>query len=63
MAKCKAVPEVYSRVTGYHRPVKAWNKGKQVEFFDRKMYHVGQALHKIETTPSVLETEKVAVAV
>jgi hypothetical protein len=29
--------EVYSRVSGYFRPVKQWNKGKQEEFTDRKM--------------------------
>ncbi len=30
--------EIYSRVCGYHRPVKNWNKGKQEEFKDRKAY-------------------------
>ncbi len=30
--------EVYSRVVGYLRPVKQWNKGKQQEFSDRKMF-------------------------
>jgi anaerobic ribonucleoside-triphosphate reductase len=30
--------EVYSRVVGYIRPVKQWNKGKQAEFVDRKEY-------------------------
>lgn len=34
--KCKV--EVYSRVTGFFRPVDSWNKGKQAEFNDRKMY-------------------------
>ena len=29
--------EVYSRVSGYLRPVSQWNKGKQAEFNDRKM--------------------------
>ena len=27
--------EVYSRVVGYYRPVKNWNKGKREEFRDR----------------------------
>ncbi|MCL5794893.1 MAG: anaerobic ribonucleoside-triphosphate reductase, partial [Patescibacteria group bacterium] len=27
--------EVYSRVTGYFRPVDQWNDGKQAEFKDR----------------------------
>ena len=32
--------EVYSRVCGYHRPVKFWNAGKQSEFKQRKMYKI-----------------------
>ena len=30
--------EVYSRVVGYMRPVKQWNRGKQQEFEDRKLF-------------------------
>lgn len=30
--------EVYSRVVGYIRPVKQWNKGKHQEFCDRLEY-------------------------
>lgn len=37
----KRVPcEVYSRIVGYLRPVRDWNKGKQQEFADRKTYAV-----------------------
>jgi len=32
--------EVYSRVVGYLRPVKQWNRGKQNEFKDRVTYNV-----------------------
>lgn len=32
--------EVYSRVVGYIRPVKQWNKGKKEEFKDRKEFVV-----------------------
>ena len=32
--------EVYSRFVGYLRPVKQWNKGKQQEFSDRKMFKI-----------------------
>ena len=38
MAKCGAETEVYSRVVGYHRPVKNWNKGKREEFKARKVF-------------------------
>jgi ribonucleoside-triphosphate reductase len=35
---CRELCEVYSRVVGYLRPVKQWNKGKQEEFAARKAY-------------------------
>jgi len=40
--KCGKVVECYSRVCGYHRPVKNWNKGKQEEFKDRKVFKVNK---------------------
>ena len=40
-AKCEAECEVYSRIVGYLRPVRQWNKGKKAEFVDRKVYKVG----------------------
>ncbi len=38
---CGKVTEVYSRITGYYRPVQNWNDGKAQEFKDRKVYNVG----------------------
>lgn len=35
---CGAATEVYSRITGYYRPVQNWNDGKAQEFKDRKEY-------------------------
>ena len=35
---CGRETEVYSRITGYYRPVKNWNEGKAQEFKDRKLY-------------------------
>ena len=32
----KIKTEIYSRVSGYFRPVQQWNKAKQEEFSDRK---------------------------
>lgn len=40
MKKCET--EVFSRVTGFFRPVQDWNKGKQEEFGDRKKLDIGQ---------------------
>jgi ribonucleoside-triphosphate reductase len=39
---CGKPTEVYSRITGYYRPVKNWNEGKLQEFKDRKEYVPGQ---------------------
>ncbi len=38
--QCSVPCEVYSRVVGYLRPVKQWNKGKKAEFSDRSMLKV-----------------------
>ncbi|NCD24765.1 MAG: ribonucleoside triphosphate reductase [Deltaproteobacteria bacterium] len=35
---CGQETEVYTRVVGYYRPVKMWNKGKQAEYKDRVEY-------------------------
>ena len=36
--ECGEPTEVYSRITGYYRPVQNWNDGKAQEFKDRKLY-------------------------
>ena len=36
---CGEKTEVYSRITGYYRPVQNWNDGKAQEYRDRKVYH------------------------
>ena len=38
---CGQKTEVYSRITGYYRPVQNWNDGKAQEFKDRKVYNIG----------------------
>lgn len=40
--------EVFSRVVGFFRPVQSWNKGKQEEFGDRKLYSIDKAGTKIK---------------
>ena len=39
--ECGGKTEVYSRITGYYRPVQNWNNGKAQEFKDRKVYNIG----------------------
>jgi ribonucleoside-triphosphate reductase len=36
---CGHETEVYSRVVGYFRPVRQWNKGKQEEFSERHLFN------------------------
>jgi len=38
---CGQKTEVYSRITGYYRPVQNWNDGKAQEFKDRLVYNSG----------------------
>ncbi|MBQ3900745.1 MAG: ribonucleoside triphosphate reductase, partial [Clostridia bacterium] len=43
---CGKKTEVYSRITGYYRPVQNWNDGKAQEFKDRKVYDIGRSVLK-----------------
>ncbi len=40
---CGEKAEVYSRITGYYRPVQNWNDGKAQEFKDRKVYDLNHS--------------------
>ncbi len=40
---CGEEAEVYSRITGYYRPVKNWNDGKAQEYKDRKVYDIANS--------------------
>ncbi len=63
---CGKPTEVWSRITGYYRPIQNWNDGKVQEFKDRKEYEVensrleGRRLCDRESTAS---TEAAAPAV
>lgn len=46
---CGQKTEVYSRITGYYRPVQHWNEGKTAEFKDRKPYNPEQSVHRQRT--------------
>ena len=41
---CHQATEVYSRITGYYRPVQNWNEGKTQEYKDRKVYDLGHSV-------------------
>jgi anaerobic ribonucleoside-triphosphate reductase len=40
---CGEPTEVWSRITGYYRPVQNWNAGKTQEYKDRREYNLGQS--------------------
>ncbi len=40
---CGEKTEVYSRITGYYRPVQNWNDGKSQEFKQRKVYDIANS--------------------
>ena len=46
--ECGAVTEVYSRITGYYRPVKNWNDGKAAEFEKRTEYDIKKSMENFE---------------
>ncbi len=43
---CGKSAEVYSRITGYYRPVQNWNDGKSQEYKNRKLYNVSHSQMK-----------------
>ncbi len=47
--ECGEEAEVYSRITGYYRPVKNWNAGKTQEYKDRREYDPACALSELPT--------------
>ena len=60
---CNAKTEVYSRITGYYRPVQNWNDGKSKEFKDRKVYNIANSVLKrvsdAGSTQDIVELEAV----
>ena len=63
--ECGGKAEVYSRITGYYRPVQNWNEGKSQEYVNRKLYTAGSTFHatnhgvnkvEVETTTKICDT-------
>lgn len=58
--KCGKPAEVYSRITGYYRPVQNWNDGKTQEYDNRKLYDPAHScLKKVQTAVVTLQGEDV----
>ncbi len=63
--ECGETAEVYSRITGYYRPVQNWNVGKAQEYKQRKEYNIGHSVLKHEGPLAdgvVVERQKAAAA-
>ncbi|MBE5905713.1 MAG: ribonucleoside triphosphate reductase [Lachnospiraceae bacterium] len=59
---CGAKAEVYSRITGYYRPVQNWNDGKAQEYKNRKLYRVLDFRdHKITPKCVTISNEEVTI--
>ena len=43
---CGEKAEVYSRITGYYRPVQNWNEGKTQEYKNRQTYDIANSAMK-----------------
>ncbi|MCD8054388.1 MAG: ribonucleoside triphosphate reductase [Lachnospiraceae bacterium] len=43
---CHGKAEVYSRITGYYRPVQNWNDGKTQEYKQRKNYRIAASVNQ-----------------
>ena len=54
---CGAKAEVYSRITGYYRPVQNWNEGKTQEYKNRKLYDIKKSVLKKPAKSVVTITE------
>ena len=56
--KCGQPAEVYSRITGYYRPVQNWNDGKLEEFHARKTYDIANSHLKSECRVKAEDVKK-----
>ena len=54
---CGKPTEVYSRITGYYRPIQNWNVGKTEEFKNRRTYVLENSHLKNERSVSACECE------
>ena len=59
---CGKKAEVYSRITGYYRPVQNWNDGKSQEYKNRKLYDIEHScLKKVHSSIVTISKDDVEV--
>ena len=54
---CGKVTEVYSRITGYYRPVQNWNDGKLQEYKNRTEYDIDNSVLKRSVVVNISEKD------
>ncbi len=60
--KCGAKAEVYSRITGYYRPVQNWNDGKAQEYKNRTLYDPeNSTLKKVHSQVVIMNQDQVEI--
>ena len=57
---CGEKTEVYSRITGYYRPVQNWNDGKSEEYKNRKLYNISASVEKFQKRATKAVKEEAA---
>lgn len=57
--ECGEKTEVYSRITGYYRPVQNWNEGKTQEFRERKLYDLRKDENFVKKLVTAYRTDNV----
>ncbi|MBU9724896.1 ribonucleoside triphosphate reductase [Diplocloster modestus] len=60
--ECGAEAEVYSRITGYYRPVQNWNEGKSQEYKNRTLYDIDNScMKRVRTNIVTVSKEDVTI--
>ncbi len=60
--KCGRATEIYSRITGYYRPVQNWNDGKLQEYQNRTEYRMGSRIGTISRIGAIKQADQAPAA-
>ena len=60
--KCGRATEIYSRITGYYRPVQNWNDGKLQEYQNRTEYRMGSRIGTISRIGGIKQADQAPAA-
>ena len=60
--KCGRATEIYSRITGYYRPVQNWNDGQLQEYQNRTEYRMGSRIGTISRIGAIKQADQTPAA-